>query len=77
MLKKTICFRGNASGGGLRKRIGQRGGSCPGGTVQCDSAPSAPRHIYTNCTGEKSEERSEAKQGGNEGTSEDALRRCR
>ena len=56
----------------MRKRIGQRGGSCPGGTGQCDSAPSAPRHIYTNCTGEKSEERSEAKQGGKEGASEDA-----
>jgi len=45
----------------MRKRMGQRGGSSPLGTGQCGCAPSDPRPIYTNCTGEKSEARGSRK----------------
>ena len=77
MLKEDYLFQRERKWRRIEEENRLERGSCPGGTGQCDSAPSAPRHIYTNCTGEKSEERSEVKQGGIEGASEDALRRCR
>ena len=73
-LKKTICFRGNHSyvqevkqskWRRIEEENGPERGEFPlGGQGNVVVDPGDPRHICTICTVEKSEARSEAKQGG-------------